>query len=106
MIRAAIVGIGTWGRNLVEATKGSNAIRFVAGATRTPSAAQAFCEQHGIRLRDRYDDLLADREVDAVVLATPHSMHCEQIIAAAKAGKHVFVEKPLGVDARSAEQAV
>src|SRR5712671_4846975 len=105
MIRAAIVGIGTWGRNLVEAAKGSDAIRFVAGATRTPAAARPFCEQHGIRLVDSYDDLLADRELDAVVLATPHSMHCDQIIAAAQAGKHVFVEKPLGVDAKRAEQA-
>ena len=105
MIRAAIVGIGTWGRNLVEAAKGSDAIRFVAGATRTPAAARPFCEQHGIRLVDSYDDLLADGALDAVVLATPHSLHCDQIIAAAKAGKHVFVEKPLGVDAKRAEQA-
>jgi predicted dehydrogenase len=41
-----------------------------------------------------------------VVLATPHSAHCEQIIAAARAHKHVFVEKPLGVDAKLAEEAV
>jgi len=105
MIRAAIVGIGTWGRNLVEAAQDSEAIKFVAGATRTPAAAHSFCLQHGIRLLDSYEDLLAKRDLDAVVLATPHSMHCEQIIAAAKAGKHVFVEKPLGVDAKSAEQA-
>ena len=106
MIRAAIVGIGTWGRNLVEAAKGSDVIRFVAGATRTPAAAELFCKQHGIRLMDSYEDLLAYGELDAVVLATPHSMHCAQIVAAASAGKHVFVEKPLGVDAKSAEQAV
>src|SRR5258708_8995358 len=106
MIRAAIVGIGTWGRNLVTATEGSELIRFVAGATRTPASAELFCKQHGIRLMASYEDLLAYSELDAVVLATPHSMHCDQIVAAAKAGKHVFVEKPLGVDARSAEQAV
>src|SRR5258706_10433433 len=105
MIRAAIVGIGTWGRNLAEADRPSAGIRLGAGGPRPPAAARPFCEQHGIRLMDSYDDLLADGELDAVVLATPHSMHCDQIIAAAKAGKHVFVEKPLGVDAKGAEQA-
>ena len=107
MIRAAIVGIGTWGRNLVEAVQGkSELIRFVAGATRTPAAAALYCKQQGIRLMESYEEVLAYGEIDAVVLATPHSMHCEQIIAAAKAGKHVFVEKPLGVEAKSAAQAV
>jgi predicted dehydrogenase len=106
LIRAAIVGIGTWGRNLVAAVQGSELIRFVAGATRTPATAEPYCKQHGIRLMESYEELLADSEIDAVVLATPHSLHCEQIVAAAKAGRHVFVEKPLGVDLRSAEQAV
>jgi predicted dehydrogenase len=106
MIRAAIVGIGTWGRNLVAAVEGSELIRFVAGATRTPAAAAAFCKQHGIRLVATYDEVLALGAIDAVVLATPHSMHCEQIVAAAKAGKHVFVEKPLGVRLDAAAQAV
>jgi len=107
MIRAAIVGIGGWGRNLVAAVQGkSEHIRFVAGATRTLAKAADFCDQHGISLAASYDQLLAEREIDAVVLATPHSQHCEQIVAAARAGKHVFVEKPLGLDAREAERAV
>ncbi|HUQ76008.1 MAG TPA: Gfo/Idh/MocA family oxidoreductase [Burkholderiales bacterium] len=107
MIRAAIVGIGTWGRNLVSSVQGtSERIRFVAGATRTPEKAAEFCKQRGIRLVDGFHELLADKGIDAVVLATPHSLHCEQIIAAAKAGKHVFVEKPLGLDAREAASAV
>jgi predicted dehydrogenase len=107
MIRAAIVGIGTWGRNLVDAVQGkSELIRFVAGATRTPATAELYCKQQGIRLMESYEEVLAYGEIEAVVLATPHSLHCEQIIAAAKAGKHVFVEKPLGVDAKSAAQAV
>ena len=107
MIRAAIVGIGTWGRNLVSSVQGtSEHIRFVAGATRTPDKARQWCEQNGIRLLDSYEVVLRDRAIDALVLATPHSMHCDQIIAAAKAGKHVFVEKPLGLDAREADTAV
>ena len=106
MIRAAIVGIGTWGRNLVSAVEASQLIKFVAAATGTPANAESFCRQRGIHLMESYDAVLAHSELDAVVLATPHSMHCTQIIAAAKAGKHAFVEKPLGVQLKSAEEAV
>ena len=107
MLRAAIVGIGTWGRNLVESVQGkSEVIRFVAGATRTPPRAADFCRRHEIRLAASYAELLGDPQVDAVVLATPHSQHCAQIVAAARAGKHVFTEKPLGVDAKSSAEAV
>src|SRR3954464_11956081 len=107
MVRAAIVGIGTWGRNLVSSVQGtSEHIRFVAGATRTPEKARQWCEQNRVRLVDRYEALLADKDIDAVVLATPHTLHCQQIVAAAKAGKHVFVEKPLGLDLPETEKAV
>ena len=107
MLRAAIVGIGTWGQNLVNSVQGkSERIRFVAGATGTPAKAAEFCNRHGIRLTDGYRNLLSDPGIDAVVLATPHSMHTEQIVAAAEAGKHVFVEKPLGLDRKDAERAV
>jgi predicted dehydrogenase len=107
MIRAAIVGIGTWGQNLVASVQGkSELIRFAAGTTRSPAKAAAFCSRHGIRLFDSYEELLKSREIEAIVLATPHSMHAEQIIAAAGAGKHVFTEKPLGLDRDSSERAV
>ena len=55
---------------------------------------------------ESYETVLADPELDGVVLATPHSAHAEQIIAAAQAGKHVFVEKPLGLSRQSSERAV
>jgi predicted dehydrogenase len=106
MIRAAIVGIGTWGQNLVASVQGrSELIRFSAGITRTPAKAAAFCGRHGIRLVGSYEELLKSSGIDAIVLATPHSMHAEQIVAAAAAGKHVFTEKPLGLDRESSERA-
>ena len=84
MIRAAIVGMGWWGRTLVEAVAESDQIRFVAGATRTVSPeVQAFSKAQQLTLVDRYEALLADKNVDAVVLATPHSLHAAQTIAAA-----------------------
>src|ERR1041385_3635237 len=105
MLRAAIVGIGNWGQNLVRSVEGSDTIRFVAGATRTPARAEEFCKRHGIALSGSYEELL-DSDVDAVVLITPHSQHCAQIVAAAKARKHVFVEKPLGLSFEEAARAV
>jgi len=106
MIRAAIIGLGTWGQNLVRSVHGvSPAIRFVAAATRTPDKSRDFAQSHGLRMLPRYEDVLTDPEIDAVVLATPHSLHTDQIVAAARAGKHVFSEKPLGLDAASAQRA-
>lgn len=107
MIRAAIVGMGTWGQNLVGSVQGkSDLIQFVAGATRTPAKAREFAKRHGIAMYESFDHILANSAIDAVVLATPHSMHSEQIIAAAKAGKHVFTEKPLGLSKESSTTAV
>jgi predicted dehydrogenase len=98
MIKAAIVGLGTWGQNLVKCVQGkSSDIQFVAGATRTPAKAADFAALHNISMRDSFEALLADPAIDAVVLATPHSIHTEQIVAAANAGKHVFCQKPLSL---------
>jgi predicted dehydrogenase len=106
-LRAAIVGMGTWGQNLVRSVHGhADAIRFVAGATRTPERAREFAREFAIPMRESYEAVLADPEIEAVVLATPHSMHSEQIVAAARAGKHVFTEKPLGLTAAASEAAV
>ncbi|MEO8257750.1 MAG: Gfo/Idh/MocA family oxidoreductase [Acidobacteriota bacterium] len=107
MIRAAIVGLGWWGKTLVEAVSDSPDIRFVAGATRTSTAETgAFATANGLRLAASYEALLADPNVDAVVLATPHSMHAAQVIAAAAAGKHIFCEKPFAMTRADAEAAV
>src|SRR5215471_12927446 len=107
MINAAIVGLGWWGKTLVESGENSKALRFVAAATRTQSPeVQVFVEQKALRLAANYQALLADPQIDAVVLATPHSMHAAQVIAAAGAKKHVFCEKPFTLTKREAEDAV
>ena len=70
MINAAIVGLGWWGKTLVESVQDqSDEVRFVAGVTRTISPeVEAFAADHALRLIDGYDTLLADPEVDAVRL--------------------------------------
>jgi predicted dehydrogenase len=106
MIDAAVVGLGWWGKTLVESAQESSLIRFTAGTTRTVSPeVEEFARTQGFRLVESYEALLADPEVDAVVLATPHSLHSQQVIAAAQAGKHVFCEKPFALTKADAEAA-
>src|SRR5262249_28828808 len=96
MVRAAIVGLGRWGQALGKSVqRASPDIRFVAAHTRTRASAEAFCREHDVPLLDSYDAILADKTIDAVVLATPHRAHEAQVRAAAAAKKHVFVEKPI-----------
>ena len=108
MINAAIVGLGWWGKMIVESVQGtSDVIRFVAGTTRTLSSeVEAFATEQKFELFDDFDVLIANPEIDAVVLATPHSVHAPQVIAAARAGKHVFCEKPFALTGAAAESAV
>ncbi|HEX5463375.1 MAG TPA: Gfo/Idh/MocA family oxidoreductase [Burkholderiales bacterium] len=107
MIRAAIVGLGNWGQRLVKAVQGnSDRIRFTAGVTRTVAKAADFAKQHDFPLGSDYAAVLADPAIDAIVLATPHSMHVQQIVQAAQSGKPVYVEKPFALTRDSAEKAV
>lgn len=107
MIRLAIVGIGRWGRTLVGSAQGkSDRLRFVAGFNRTAANAAAFCAEHGLALKDSLDAVLADPNIDAVVFATPHSEHGDQVERAAAAGKHVMMEKPFTLDRASAARAL
>jgi predicted dehydrogenase len=107
MMRAAIVGLGWWGKTIVESSAGSEAIHFVAGTSRTLSPeTQTFADEHDFRLVESFESLLHDPGVDAVVLATPHSLHTRQVVAAAEAGKHIFCEKPFALTKADAETSV
>jgi len=108
VINAGIVGLGWWGKTLVEAIYGqSDEMRFVAGAVRSVrDDVKSFADQHELALYDSYDAVLEHPGLDAVVLATPHSLHVPQIVAAAAKGKHVFCEKPLALTKAEAEEAV
>ena len=98
MIDAAIVGLGRWGKTLVEAVQGkSDKIRFTRAVSRAPSQHRDFLEKHHLLAGSSYPDVLADRSIKAVVLATPHTQHVDEVIAAAAARKAVFCEKPLAL---------
>jgi predicted dehydrogenase len=107
MINAAIVGLGRWGKTLVEAVQGkSDGLRFTHAVSRDPDKLRDYAARHRLELAERLDPVLADPNIDAVVLATPHTLHCGQIIAVAAAGKAVFCEKPLTLEKAEAARAV
>jgi predicted dehydrogenase len=73
---------------------------------RRPESAREYAAEKGLEVETDFDRMLRDDRVRAVVLATPHSLHVRQILAAAAAGKAVFCEKPLALTAADAERAV
>lgn len=107
MLRAAICGAGHWGTRLIESVQGKSAkIGFTAAVTRNPADKRALADRFGLALTTSFADVLADPRIDAVVLATPHSQHADEIIAAAQAGKHIFCEKPFTLTRGDAESAI
>jgi predicted dehydrogenase len=90
MVNAAMVGLGRWGKSLLAATAKSERIAF----PKTVDDARGFTE------------VLKDAAIQAVVLATPHSLHREQAVAAAAAGKHVYCEKPLALSVADARAII
>ena len=106
MLNAAIYGLGRWGSRLVESVQGSSKIKIVKGISRDPSKHREFSEKTGVKVVSSYGRVLKDPEIGAVLLATPHSLHLKQIAQAAKAGKHVFVEKPITLTRKTAEKAI
>lgn len=106
MIDAAIVGLGRWGRNLVNAVQGaSGKLRFVHAVVRDPDKARTFASEQGLELSSDLERVLRTERIRAVVFATPHSMHAQQVIMAATARKAVFCEKPLALTKIDAERA-
>src|ERR1700753_4398805 len=79
MIDAAVIGLGRWGKSLVNAVQGKSArLRFVHGVSKEPDDARAFAQQHGFKLTTELADAIENPEVQAIFLATPHSLHVEQ----------------------------
>ena len=99
MIKAAIVGLGWWGGIIYRQLASSAVIRPVLGVEPADAPRKA-AEAAGLETTTRFEDALERPDIRAVILATPHKHHATQIVAAARAGKHVFCEKPLCTTAR------
>jgi predicted dehydrogenase len=106
-VRIALVGMGWWGQKMLNVLRAApEDIRVVRAVEPNVEAVEALCAEKGVPLSADYAAALNDPDVEAVVLATPHSLHEAQIAAGVAAGKHVFCEKPLALTKAGAERAV
>jgi predicted dehydrogenase len=104
MLNVAVCGLGWWGRVIVPLAKSSAKLRVVRVVDPDLAAAD-FASSQKVPLSS-FDDALKDPSVHGVVLCTPHTLHTDQIVAAANAKKHVFCEKPLSLSREAVLKAV
>jgi len=97
-----VVGYGYWGPNLARNFAATEGAEVIAICDMNPTR-MAICKRHhpGVLVTNKFHDLLKDKRIDAIAIATPVHTHFELALAALKAGKHILVEKPL---AQTSEQ--
>ena len=105
-VRLGVIGAGRWGGMLAGAAGRSGEAEVISGFSRTEETRKAFEKEVGCRTAATLEELLQDDEIEGVLVSTPHSQHTDAIIAAASAGKHVFVEKPLTLTVESGKRAI
>jgi len=94
-MNVACLGIGWWSDVLADAIKRSGKLNIVSCFSRSQEKREAFAKKYGCRAARSYDEILEDKSIEAVINTTPNSVHRETTIAAAKAGKHTFLDKPI-----------
>ena len=107
-LRVGCIGMGWWSDVLADAMKRSNQFEISACYTRSDEKREAFARKYGCKPAASYDGILNDRSIAAVINTTPNNVHLETTRAAARAGKHVFLDKPIAntiADARALTEA-
>jgi predicted dehydrogenase len=94
-LRVGCIGIGWWSDVLADAIQRSGKLEIVGCYTRSPEKRAAFAAKYKCRATESYEALVADRAIEAIVNTTPNDVHLETTRAAAAAGKHVFLDKPI-----------
>ena len=103
-LRVASIGMGWWSDVLADAIQRSGRMKIISCFTRTREKRDAFALKYGCSAADSYESILADRRVEAIINTTPNNVHRDTTCAAADAGKHVFLDKPIATtmaDARA-----
>ncbi len=104
-LRVASVGLGWWGSTLADKAR-LGGLEIVSCFARTKESRELFAESHDCRSASSLDELLSDPDVEAALIATPHSTHADLVAAAASAGKHVFVDKPFTLTVAEGKRAI
>ena len=102
-LRVAALGMGWWSDVLADAIKRSDKLEIVACFTRSAEKRSAFAAKYSCRAAASYEEILDDPSIEAVINTTPNNVHLETTEAAAKAGKHVFLDKPIANTVREGQ---
>jgi len=94
-VRVASIGLGWWSDVLADAIKRSGKLKIVACFSRSEEKRNAFGSKYACRVARSYEEILDDKSIEAVINTTPNNAHLETTAAAARAGKHVFLDKPI-----------
>jgi predicted dehydrogenase len=94
-LRVACIGMGWWSDVLADAIQRSGKLKIVSCYTRSEEKRQKFAAKYRCRPAASYEALLADTEIEAIINTTPNDVHLATTWAAAAAGKHVFLDKPI-----------
>ena len=94
-LAVACVGMGWWSDVLADAIKRSGKLRIAACYSRSEAKRNAFAAKYGCRAAPSYEAILSDDAIEAIINTTPNNVHLETTRAAARAGKHVFLDKPI-----------
>jgi predicted dehydrogenase len=94
-LRVACIGMGWWSDVLADAIRRSGKLTIAACYTRSPDKRAAFAAKYGCRPVASYEAILADPQIEAIINTTPNDVHLATTGAAAAAGKHVFLDKPI-----------
>ena len=103
-VKVAYIGMGWWSDVLADAVTRSDRLKIVSCFTRSQDKRQAFAKKYGCRPAASYEEILKDPAIDAIINTTPNNVHRETTAAAAAAGKHTFLDKPIATtiaDARA-----
>jgi predicted dehydrogenase len=95
VVKVGIVGLGRWAHVLARAAAKSGALRIVAGYSRSEDKRQAFEREFAIPSVPSFESMLANPDIQGVLLTVPNEQHLPLAIEVAKAGKHVYTEKPI-----------
>src|SRR5919205_3580064 len=107
-LRVASLGMGWWSDVLADAINRSGKLTIAACYSRSEEKRAAFAAKYGCRAARSYEEILEDRSIEAIINTTPNDVHRETTVAAARAGKHVFLDKPIANtidDARALTEA-
>jgi predicted dehydrogenase len=94
-LRVACIGMGWWSDVLADAIQRSKKLKIAACFTRSEEKRKAFAAKYGCTAASSYEAILKDRSIEAIINTTPNNVHLETTRAAAEAGKHVFLDKPI-----------